>query len=124
MRKKRLIKANAHLSEALSMQCIMTLICTGYIQKNMDASPSAFNKTLLNIVLVATILNLLYLISGRVVVIIQMAKDLKRKPDEDPDCTDTTEEEEAAIKRAEEEIEGGIDFTSEEVFSNTSDNED
>ena len=62
MRKKRLIKANAHLSEALSMQCIMTLICTGYIQKNMAASPSAFNKTLLNIVLVATILNLLYLI--------------------------------------------------------------
>lgn len=38
MRKKRLIKANAHLSEALSMQCIMTLICTGYIQKNMTAA--------------------------------------------------------------------------------------
>ena len=76
MRKKRLIKANAHLSEALSMQCIMTLICTGYIQKNMAASPSAFNTTLMSIVLVATILNLLYLISGRVVVIIQMAKDL------------------------------------------------
>ena len=124
MRKKSLIKANAHLSEALSMQCIMTLICTGYIQKNMAASLSEFNKTLMNIVLVATILNLLYLISGRVVVIIQMAKDLKRKPDEDPDYTDTTEEEKAAINRAKEEIEGGIDFTSEEVFSNTSDNED
>ncbi len=101
MRKKRLIKANTHLSEALSMQCIMTLICTAYIEKNMDASPSAFNKTLMNLVLVATILNLLYLISGRIVVIIQMVKDLKRKTNEDQGYTDTTEEGISGSNRAE-----------------------
>ncbi len=120
MRKKTLIKANTHLTEALSMQCIMTLFCTSYIEKSMATPASGADKAILRLVLVITLINLLYIIADRIITIIQRGKDLKGKNKEDTEELSTEEKE--PLDEATDQMTSDEYVTSEEVFPDESDN--
>lgn len=78
MRRKSLIRENKYLTEALSSQILVTLLCISNLQRS-TGSPSALEKTFLIIAGIVTILNMLYIFGGRFISLIDISEDRRRR---------------------------------------------
>ena len=78
MRRKTLIRENKYLTEALSSQALLTLLCMSNLQRSVE-SPSALDKTFMILTGILTILNILYILGGRFASLINRSRDHKRR---------------------------------------------
>jgi len=78
MRRKTLIRENKYLTEILSTQALLTLLCMSNLQRSVE-SPSALDKTFMILTGIVTILNLLYILGGRFASLINMSRDHRRR---------------------------------------------
>lgn len=78
MRRKTLIRENKYLTEALSSQALITLLCMSNLQRSVE-SPGALDKTFMILAGILTILNVLYILGGRFASLIAVSKDRRRR---------------------------------------------
>ena len=78
MRRKTLIRENKYLTEALSSQALLTLLCMSNLQRSVG-SPSALERTFMILTGIVTILNILYILGGRFASLINISRDHKRR---------------------------------------------